>query len=344
MKLGLLTDIHVGKYGNSSIIWTWIRDFLIEAHNIFKDEDVQRIYILGDTFDNVNNLDARILNDFKDIVKQYTELFELVFIVGNHDMPYKDSRYKEFTTTFLEDMNNVTVVTEVIKDDLGIVCSPYIVNDKDINKIKKFSKDSDILFGHFAINGFKYTESSIPESKGLGISLFKGYSIVLSGHFHMRQNNKNVTYLGTGIPLKWDEASTEHGIHTFDTETSELKFIDLEHLSMFKKIEIDDVENFSCNDEDFRGKILNVRFKGNVDPDKKKEISNKLGELAFRTKILSDKQVVVKDGVEEEIDLDNIPQVINQWVKKYCPENLDKKTLSKTLEDISKEAEGLRLK
>jgi hypothetical protein len=63
--------------------------------------------------------------------------------------------------------------------------------------------------------------------------------MVLSGHFHIKQTQKNIHYLGTQYQLNFGDSGVIKGFHILDTETRELEFIENEN-RLFNIIRYDD--------------------------------------------------------------------------------------------------------
>ena len=60
---------------------------------------------------------------------------------------------------------------------------------------------------------------------GLKKTDFAKFGQGLSGHFHLRNDDGHIYYLGTPYELMWSDYNTERGFHIFDTDTQELEFI-----------------------------------------------------------------------------------------------------------------------
>jgi hypothetical protein len=82
--------------------------------------------------------------------------------------------------------------------------------------------------------------------EGMNPDILRRYDIVLSGHFHHKSSQGNITYVGTPGEMTWADYNDERGFHIFDTDTRELEFIPNPH-KMFYKIKYND-ENVSYND------------------------------------------------------------------------------------------------
>jgi DNA repair exonuclease SbcCD nuclease subunit len=74
---------------------------------------------------------------------------------------------------------------------------------------------------------------------GIDKQALSKYDIVLTGHFHHKSNDGNITYVGTPYEMTWADFNDTKGFHIFDTYTRELEFVK-NPFSMFHKIPYDD--------------------------------------------------------------------------------------------------------
>ena len=235
MKYGLMTDIHFGIKKNSKIILDWQMKAFYKSFRIFKDHKVDNIIILGDVFDNRINNSTHVIHTFRteflDPLRR--DFKDVYFIIGNHDMYYRNKRECNIISELLtERYNNVHVIDKITRiDDLVMV--PWICKEDDIRDLIYERKDGGIVVGHLEINGFRMTSSGKPCDHGINSSVFKGFDMVLSGHFHLKEKIGNIQYLGTMLGLNWAEYHGEHGVHILDTNKTDLRFYPL-NINMFE--------------------------------------------------------------------------------------------------------------
>jgi hypothetical protein len=112
---------------------------------------------------------------------------------GNHDLFYKDKR-DIHSSAFGRHIPGVTVVDGITTiDDVTLV--PWLVEDewKTMKSIK-----SRYVFGHFELpHFFMNAMVQMPDHGELALNDLTGPEFVFSGHFHKRQNNRNIHYIGT---------------------------------------------------------------------------------------------------------------------------------------------------
>jgi DNA repair exonuclease SbcCD nuclease subunit len=135
--------------------------------------------------------------------------------VGNHDLYYKDKRDVS-STIFGRHIPGITLIDEIYtQDDVSLV--PWLVGDewKKIEKIK-----SKYIFGHFELPSF-YMNAMVqmPDHGDLRPSHFKHQEYVFSGHFHKRQVQGKVHYIGNAFPHNYADAwDDDRGMMILDRE------------------------------------------------------------------------------------------------------------------------------
>jgi len=244
MKIAIINDTHFGIRNDSAL---FLEKSLIYFENNFfpelKKRGITTIIHLGDFFDRRKYIN---FNTLKQVRKRFLEHIESEYkfhiIIGNHDTYFKNTNevnalkelFRGYTNIILHDEPK-----EVNFDDLSVSFIPWI-NDSNtqeyINYIKNTS--SSILMGHLEIRGFEVI-SGVDSPVGLDRSLFDKFEMVLSGHFHIKQTQKNIHYLGTQYQLNFGDSGVIKGFHILDTETRELEFIENEN-RLFNIIRYDD--------------------------------------------------------------------------------------------------------
>jgi hypothetical protein len=102
------------------------------------------------------------------------------------------------------------------------------------------------MLGHFDIIGFEMYRGLINNEAGLTREMFNKFDMVLSGHYHHKSTQENISYLGTPYEIIWSDYNDPKGFHIFDTSTRELEFIQ-NPFKLFHKVRYDD-ENKSFED------------------------------------------------------------------------------------------------
>jgi len=209
-KAAAFTDIHFGLKGGSRIHNSDCEDFVEWFCQQAKQEGCETCIFLGDWHHNRATTDVSTMNYTVSNLERLSENFEQVyFILGNHDLFYKDKREInsiEFMRLF---PNIVPIKDPFTQDDVTIL--PWLVGDEwqRVPKIK-----SKYIFGHFELPSF-YMNAMVqmPDHGQLQRSHFVNQEYVFSGHFHKRQHHANIVYIGNAFPHNYaDSGDDERGM------------------------------------------------------------------------------------------------------------------------------------
>jgi len=186
-------DIHFGLRHNSKEHNEDCIAFLLWMAKIAKEKDIETCIFLGDFHHHRNSINAQTQNYMLDAMQILNDNFEKTyFLVGNHDLYYRENRditSSKFATLF---PNIVLIDSPTVINDVALI--PWLVEDewKDVSKIK-----SKYLFGHLELPGFKMNAMvEMPDHGALNSTHFTHQDYVFSGHFHKRQTQGKITYIG----------------------------------------------------------------------------------------------------------------------------------------------------
>jgi DNA repair exonuclease SbcCD nuclease subunit len=245
MKLCILGDTHFGARGDSLDFHKYFQKFYDEVFFPYLIENnIKDVFQMGDLFDrrkfiNFNSLYLSRKYFFDKCDRLGIKLHTLI---GNHDVAYKNTLEVNSPALLLNEYHNIEIYEDfqtVDFDGIGIDVVPWICDDNvdDIFNHMKESK-SQICFGHFEIAGFEMDRGNVCET-GIDKNTLSKYDVVLTGHFHHKSTNGNITYVGTPYEMTWADYNDPKGFHIFDTETRELSFVQ-NPFAMFHKINYDD--------------------------------------------------------------------------------------------------------
>jgi DNA repair exonuclease SbcCD nuclease subunit len=205
-KVACFTDVHFGLKSNSAThnddCEAFVDWFIAEA----KDAGADTCIFLGDWHHNRNSINLITLDTSLRCLEKLGAAFEQFFwFPGNHDLFYKDKR-DVHSSMFGRHIPGVTVVDHVTTVD-EVTLVPWLVGDewKEMKKLK-----SRYVFGHFELPSF-YMNAMVqmPDHGELQRSDLTSPEYVFSGHFHKRQHNGNVVYIGNAFPHNyadtWDD-------------------------------------------------------------------------------------------------------------------------------------------
>lgn len=205
-KVAVMTDIHFGLKGNSLVhlqdCEEYIDWFIAEA----KSAGCETCIFTGDWHHNRNSINLVTLDTSVRCLEKLGAAFEQFFwFPGNHDLFFKDKR-DVHSSAFGKHIPGVTIVDKITTiGDVTLV--PWLVGTewKNISKTK-----SKYVFGHFELPLF-YMNAMVqmPDHNELQASHFQHQDYVFSGHFHKRQNQGKIWYIGNAFPHNfadtWDD-------------------------------------------------------------------------------------------------------------------------------------------
>ena len=213
-KAACFTDIHFGMKSGSRTHNQDCEDFVKWFCEEAKAAGAETCIFLGDWHHNRATTDVSTMNYTVSNLERLNDTFEKTyFMVGNHDLFYKDKREIN-SIEFMRLFPNIVPITEQLTEG-DVTLLPWLVGEewKDVKNIK-----SRYVFGHFELPYFKMNAMvEMPDHGELQPSHFTNQEYVFSGHFHKRQTKGNVTYMGNAFPHNYADAwDDERGMMFLD--------------------------------------------------------------------------------------------------------------------------------
>jgi len=202
-KAVMFTDLHYGLKNNSLQHNTDCNDFIDWVIKLSKKEGATTGFFLGDWHHHRANINLQTLSFSVRALEKLSAAFDdFYFIPGNHDMYYRDKR-DIHGAEWAKHIPNIHIVNDWFTEgDVSIV--PWMVGD-DHKKIKKIK--SKYVLGHFELPHFMMNAMvSMPDHGEINTDSFKDVGEVYSGHFHLRQHNSNIRYIGNCFPHNFADA------------------------------------------------------------------------------------------------------------------------------------------
>jgi DNA repair exonuclease SbcCD nuclease subunit len=245
-KLAMFTDIHFGARNNSDLHNLDNLEFIDWFIERVKEEKPSHIAFLGDFFENRNAINVRTMNHATDACRRLNALgIPIIWIVGNHDLYHRQNR-TIFSTDMFNDLENFFIVSEPIKLNADWFVAPYLFKDEYPTLIADINS-SKYVMGHFEFRDFVVTGADRKMEHGPDASDFSGPEYIFSGHFHKRQTNKNIIYIGNTFPTNFGDAGDkERGCAIFDIENKDVYFHDWEEAPLFFKTRLSRVLDGDC--------------------------------------------------------------------------------------------------
>lgn len=300
MKIVLLGDTHFDeKNGDQKLLDMQMSFLKNQMLPYMVENNISTIAQLGDITNNRTHIS---LNTQHEIFKLLTTTQEMglnwIYLIGNHDIFYKDSRDIFSMEVIEKAFDNFRVVRtpEVIH---GLQFTPWLCSDEEFRMLP----GAKAILGHFDIKDF-YVTKTFKSEHGLNKDTFKSM-LVYSGHYHLKQDVGNIHFVGTPYQLDWNDFNTLKGFHVLDTETLECEFIENEKTPKHIKIYLD-VDKKECVIEGF------VAFSGQIPVDTifKSGIagSHKIKVFAKKELAITKKLVEFLEASNHVVKLEIIPE------------------------------------
>jgi len=245
----ILGDLH---YGKSDIHDYWLGQFFKKFWEDPRTKDTT-IVQLGDVFNDKKGIKTTsFLQMISDIIEPIKDKkVSWIQIVGNHDCFYRNT----------SDVNSPLVIKKILGEDQ----KHFIVVSNNLLLSNKYQflgwgnvnfASARYCFGHFEISGFEYQRGIIAK-QGLSQNDFSKYEMVFSGHWHRRQQQNNILYVGSILELDWGEIDYEHGYYILE-DNGKLEFVPT-NIKIFEKIIYnDDQDMIKVLEKDFNNKIVKL--------------------------------------------------------------------------------------
>jgi hypothetical protein len=263
MKVAVITDQHFGARKNSKLFHDFFGKFYEEVFFPYLDAHGITVCIdMGDTFDNRTGINYSALRWAKD---NYFQLLcdrgiSLYTVVGNHTAYYKNTNRVNACELLLREYDNIHVVTEYEELKVGgldIAFVPWVNKENQEDTYKKIKKSKcRVAMGHLELNGFLANAHHVMEH-GEDKGIYERFERVYSGHYHHRNSQGNIHYLGNPYEIYWNDCGDVRGFHIFDTETLEHTPVN-NPFNIFEKIVFDNTDHQTFDARPYENKIVKV--------------------------------------------------------------------------------------
>lgn len=223
-----LTDIHFGRKNNSAQHNTDCVDFIkwmIVQYKTGVLGKIDYIGFLGDWYEHRNAVNIDTLNFSYEGIKLLDDLgLPVYFCVGNHDLYHRHDR-SVHSLVYHGELPNIHLIDKpTVIDSLEgkVMFSPYLF-PHEYETLGQYS-DCQLWAGHFEFEGFILTGSYTKSEHGMDSKKYTKPTI-LSGHFHKRQQQKNICYVGNVFPMDFSDANDfERGCAVYDHPSNSIEF------------------------------------------------------------------------------------------------------------------------
>lgn len=273
--VAVITDTHAGCRSESRVFFDAAKKFYdgvffptIDAHGI------KTVLHLGDLVDRRKYIAFvtanRLRRDFMEPLLDRG--CELIVTPGNHDLPYRNLVSVNAEREILPMHPKVRVVDRPQVWNLHerpVLLLPWICDENRSESMALIRNCSArVVMGHLELAGFEMYRGVVQE-KGMSASLFDGYRLVLSGHYHQPSVRAPVRYLGAPFEMVWSDYDCPRGFHLLDTNTLELRFVTNPH-TVFTKLFYDDSDPSLVDSDPLAGqddrRVVKVVVQSKNDP------------------------------------------------------------------------------
>lgn len=247
MKIWFIADSHFGVKSDDDTklndFYSYYNDVLIPyMRKNVKPDDM--LVHLGDIFDNRSYIGTKTIWCAYNVFEQFSHIFNDIRIcVGNHDMVNKNST--EMTPLLgIKYMPHTKIYYEPEVETIGgkkILFIPWI---EDLKKQKEVisNYDVDYVFGHLQISGcITNVKGSVMSGDEMSQAKDFKKAQVYAGHIHIRQDYKNIHYVGNPYHKDKGDIDNAKGITILDLDTGESDFIENTYSPQYIKENIYDI-------------------------------------------------------------------------------------------------------
>ena len=308
MKTFIIGDLHFGNKKNTEFIDYQITEINKIIDYIF-ESGVKNVIILGDVFDNRQTIDINVFTKISKILNRLESL-NVYVIIGNHDTYFKTSNEVNSLSSLFNkyNFNIIDKIREIEIDGVECLFVPWIhKNNYDESLSTITSSSADYCFGHFAINDF-YMVRGIKESNGLKQSSFKKFKKVFSGHFHLKDEQKNIVYVGSFVQLNWNDCGDQKQIILLDSEKEDFEKIEIVD-SIYENVFISGSEKFDIDIEGYKDKIIKVFLEKKLKPTELNLLDD-LKAKSFSCDVIDNTMIIEK--INENIETEDITKLIGE--------------------------------
>lgn len=342
MKVAVLADTHAGVRNNSPVFMSHqIRFFEDVFFPYVQEHGITHMIHLGDVFDRRKDTNNYAIHEWDEkVFRVWNEMFEVShIIIGNHDTYFKNTNLVNTPERFLSRYENFTFYTNPCERELyGVktLVLPWICEENE-NFARKLIDESDaaLVLGHLEVIGSPMFRGIENIDKGFDPLKFTRFKKVLSGHFHLKSNQKNIFYLGSPYATMWSEAFDSRGFHILDTETLKLNFIENTQ-SPFVHIEY---ESGTAEVPPVKGKIVRVLVKSKASESSFLEFLESVESQGPAEINVTEPQAVstIDSKLDESLDMFSLMDVYVDSLTFDSP----KEELKKLLRDLYQESLNL---
>lgn len=349
MSILFLGDLHIGARNSNPVLFKMMKSFFSDfLFPYIKKNNIKTVIQLGDIHDKRKSVDFVVAEYIINTFFKWFEENEVEFIslVGNHDSYYKNTIKLDGMSQLTTKNDYITIIKEpTVKEIEGskFLFVPWICDENQkecLDAIKKYNKKKEniILLGHFELSGFEITSGIITETGNVLLDDLKNYKKVISGHYHLTSEKKNIIYIGTPYELTWNDCNDRKRIILYDTNTNEFQMV-YPNIVLYEKILYTDKikkKDLSI----YSGKYVKVIVNEEYNLTKLNKFLKDLNTVhPLSIQFIDNRKIEQKEQVYTEDELDNPANIVIDDIKDYYKDDKEMYDLALNMfETMYKEA------
>lgn len=205
-RAAVITDIHWGLKSNSLSHNQDCEKFVDWFIELAKQQNCDTGFFLGDWHNHRANINLQTLQFSVKALEKLGRAFDnFYFIPGNHDLYYRDRR-DIHGVVWAHHIPNVHICNDWFQAG-DVIIAPWLVGN-DYKKVPKMS--ARYMFGHFELPGYLMNAMiEMPDHGEIKREHFQNFDHVFTGHFHKRQTQGNISYIGNCFPHNYSDVNDD---------------------------------------------------------------------------------------------------------------------------------------
>lgn len=344
MKYVLLTDIHFGNHGNKdefneqcltflSFVEKYVEEKIV---NLYGEDNYGGAIFLGDWFHNRNNINVKTLKAGVEGLYTLGSIGwgKTIMLIGNHDLYYLDKRDVN-SIVVPEGEIGVEVINEPIYDEeKGFLYLPWLVKEE---KLQDFIKEYNpkYVFCHAEIPSFSFNRL-IKMDGEYNPTDYNGPLRILSGHFHMRQEKNNITYIGNCFSHDFSDVNDwdNKGFAILDTSSNTIEYVVWEDAPKYCTTNISQLNNIELPNN-LHLKLINdvglKQFEVNQLKEDLEKLPNVIDCYVYPNELEVAKSIAKEKELEKIVDIDSL---IVSLINDMNTTNIDNQKLVKIYRNL----------
>ena len=317
MKVAIITDTHFNFKKGNKIFHEYFEKFYKEVFfPTLRKNKIDTIIHMGDMFDNRKLTDYWSIDWTRRVILEPFKKYNVHAILGNHDIFYRNTTKLNSPMLLLNEYKNIKVYdkpTDVNIGGLDILLLPWITPEGEQEALQAIQTTSSrVCMGHLELAGFYVNKLNV-QNHGRDKSIFSRFTRVFSGHYHTRDDDGTIFYLGNPYQLYWSDYNDQRGFTIFDTETLEIQRID-NPFEMFKICNYDE-DSIEEDLSSYKNCIVKLVIKNKTDQKKYETFLNDLiNAHPYELKIIENIKIISEFECDEIVEKEDTLTLLKKYV------------------------------